>query len=105
MTPTRQDPLIYFLGTSSVKNSMKRSLVRAPAAAIAASSVSRRARILNKIVSEMLNPPLHSVILRHPPPSGRELWLTSPDLDAFSLFHQSPDTALVDGGVFGVSVV
>src|SRR5208282_3066800 len=36
--------------------------------------------------------PLHSVILRHPPPSGRELWLNSPDLDAFSLFHQLPDT-------------
>src|SRR6266478_8751865 len=35
---------------------------------------------------------LHSVILRHPPPSGRELWLNSPDLDAFSLFHQPPDT-------------
>src|SRR5216684_81505 len=29
---------------------------------------------------------LHGVILRHPPPSGCELWLNSPDLDAFSLF-------------------
>ncbi len=29
---------------------------------------------------------LHSVILRHPPPSGRELWLNSPDLDAFFTF-------------------
>ena len=35
---------------------------------------------------------LHGVILRHPPPSGRELWLNSPDLDAFSLFHQLRDT-------------
>ncbi|HLW69724.1 MAG TPA: hypothetical protein VKS22_03790, partial [Candidatus Binataceae bacterium] len=34
----------------------------------------------------------HGVILRHPPPSGCELWLNSPDLDAFSLFHQLPDT-------------
>src|ERR1019366_1719164 len=34
----------------------------------------------------------HGVILRHPPPSGRELWLNSPDLDAFSLFHQLRDT-------------
>src|SRR5208282_4325247 len=39
--------------------------------------------------------PLHSVILRHPPPSGRELWLNSPDLDAFSLFHQLPDTTVL----------
>src|SRR5208282_2803326 len=36
--------------------------------------------------------PLHGVILRHPPKSGRELWLNSPDLDAFSLFHQPRDT-------------
>src|SRR5580658_4173700 len=28
----------------------------------------------------------HGVILRHPPPSGRELWLNSPDLDVFSTF-------------------
>src|ERR1022692_1636464 len=34
----------------------------------------------------------HGVILRHPPPSGRELWLNSPDLDAFSLFYQLRDT-------------
>ncbi len=34
----------------------------------------------------------HGVILRHPPPSGRQLWLNSPDLDAFSLFHQLRDT-------------
>ena len=34
----------------------------------------------------------HGVILRHPPPSGRDLWLNSPDLDAFSLFHQLRDT-------------
>src|SRR5574340_92586 len=39
--------------------------------------------------------PLHGVILRHPPPSGCELWLNSPDLDAFSLFHQLPDTTLL----------
>src|SRR5215831_11247090 len=37
--------------------------------------------------------PLHSVILRYPPASGCELWLNSPDLDAFLLFHQLPDTA------------
>src|SRR5208282_4506342 len=36
----------------------------------------------------------HGVILRHPPPSGRELWLNSPDLDAFSLFHQLRDTTI-----------
>src|SRR5512135_511659 len=36
--------------------------------------------------------PLHGVILRYPPPSGSELWLNSPDLDAFPLFHQLPDT-------------
>src|ERR1700674_4790593 len=29
---------------------------------------------------------LHGVILRRPPPSGRELWLNSPDLDAFFIF-------------------
>ena len=34
----------------------------------------------------------HGVILRHPPPSGRELWLNSLDLDAFSLFYQLRDT-------------
>ena len=34
----------------------------------------------------------HGVILRHPPPSGRELWLNSPDLDAFSFFYQLRDT-------------
>src|SRR5215469_3467737 len=38
--------------------------------------------------------PLHSVILRCPPASGCELWLNSPDLDAFLLFHQLPDTAV-----------
>src|SRR5215469_12205895 len=38
--------------------------------------------------------PLHSVILRYPPASGCELWFNSPDLDAFLLFHQLPDTAL-----------
>jgi hypothetical protein len=38
--------------------------------------------------------PLHSVILRHPPLSGSELWLNSPDLDAFSLFYQPSDTTL-----------
>jgi hypothetical protein len=42
---------------------------------------------------------LHSVILRHPPPSGYELWLNSPDLDAFSLFHQSPDTTHSQNGI------
>jgi len=36
--------------------------------------------------------PLHGVILRHPRKAGRELWLNSPDLDAFSLFHQLRDT-------------
>ena len=44
--------------------------------------------------------PLHRVILRHPPPSGRELWLNSPDRDAFSLFHQLPDTAIPDTQLF-----
>src|SRR5437879_13481199 len=36
----------------------------------------------------------HGVILRHPPPSGRELWLNSPDLDAFSFFYQLRDTTV-----------
>ena len=36
--------------------------------------------------------PLHSVIFRDPPSSGFELWLNSPDLDAFLLFHQPRDT-------------
>src|SRR6266481_3005898 len=40
----------------------------------------------------------HGVILRHPPPSGRELWLNSPDLDAFSFFYQLRDTTSQRGG-------
>src|SRR6202035_4972539 len=39
----------------------------------------------------------HGVILRHPPPSGRELWLNSPDLDAFSFFYQLRDTTHIVG--------
>jgi hypothetical protein len=42
---------------------------------------------------------LHGVILRHAPPSGRELWLNSPDHDAFSLFHQLRDTTYLLGSV------
>jgi hypothetical protein len=38
--------------------------------------------------------PLHGVILRNPLIGGRELWLNSPDLDAFSLFHQPRDTTI-----------
>jgi len=36
--------------------------------------------------------PLLGVILRDPHIGGSELWLNSPDLDAFSLFHQLRDT-------------
>jgi len=41
-------------------------------------------------------PPIshHSVILQYPPASGCELWLNSPDLNAFLLFHLLLDTAL-----------
>jgi hypothetical protein len=38
----------------------------------------------------------HGVILRRPLPGGRELWINSPENDAFFLFHQSTDTTAGD---------
>src|SRR5690606_35158788 len=38
----------------------------------------------------------HGVILRRPPASGRELWINSPENEAFFLFHQSTDTTRMD---------
>ncbi|MCC6763985.1 MAG: transposase, partial [Deltaproteobacteria bacterium] len=37
----------------------------------------------------------HGVILRRPPTSGRELWINSPENDAFFLFYQSTDTTRI----------